>query len=270
MASSLWNNFKYTAPIDCLIDVPIRVYDIRKANISILTELGYLTKDQYAELYNAQKLDRDIFIGRFQGNNPEASKALADGILEAKRLFFEMNNIEDRDILEINNDAVYIIGNKPIRIQQVSSLIYFNLAEEYTSFYSVKKIRYFYYANRITRTEYLRAKGIGSSSHLHENFMFDFLKELFFTAQFEGVVNAINLLNIFYNKYINRELDLGYYRTLNASSIIMISNFDQYATYGTDNIYDARLKRVMDISYNERVLREFNKLLSNKYFKGNR
>ena len=270
MISSLWNNFKYTAPIDCLIDKSIRVYDIRKANISVLTELGVLTIDQYNELYNAEKINREIFIGKLQGSNPEISKILSNGILEAKRLFFEANQIEDKDILEINNDAVYIIGDKPIKVQQVTPFIYFNLAEQYSSFYSVKKIRYFYYGNIITRQEYLVAKGIGSSSYLHERFMLDFLKELFYIAQFEGIPDAIRLLSSFYNRYVNKELDIGYYRTLNSESLLMYVNFDSYARYATDNEYDPRMKRLIDISYNEKILREFNKLLSNKYFERNR
>ena len=123
--SSLWNSYNFISPIRCLIGTPIRVFDIRKANISILREKGVITQSDYDSLFQAEKIDREIFIGKFLGNNPEASKILSNGIIEAKKLFFEMNGLEDNEILEINNDAVYLIGYKSIPVRQVSSYVYF-------------------------------------------------------------------------------------------------------------------------------------------------
>ena len=267
--STLWNNVRYHAPIECLIDTMIRVYDIRKANISILTEKGFLSGEQYYQLYEADKMDREVFIGKLLGANPSASKALQDGIIEAKRIFFESNHLEDNDILEIDNDAVYVFGYKPVNIQQTSPLVYFKLAEVYSSFYKVKDIEYLYYFNMIANTEYLKAKGLGSATELHEPYMLDFLKTLFYTAQTQGVPEAISLLNSFYQKYMNKELDIGYYRNLNPRSLYSVGNFDKFGTYKieTDN---RSLLKVLDISYNEKILRQFNILLSSRYFKGDR
>ena len=263
--SILWQKYNFLSPINCLIDVPIQVYDIRKANISVLREKGIITQSDYDSLYLADKMYREIFIGKLLGNDPSASKILADGIIDAKRLFFEANNIEDRDILEINNDAVYIIGSKSIKIQQFSHFIYFNQAESYTSFYNVKNIRFYYYCNRINKTEYLNPKGMAKSVIYHEQYMIDFLKALFYTAQFEGIQKALELLSSFYSQYISRSLNIGFYRNLNSSSKFSIKSFDRYADYQTD-IVTANMINLIDISYNEKVLREFNKLLTEKYF----
>ena len=126
--STLWQKYNFLSPINCLIDVPISVFDIRKANISILREKGVITQQDYGSLFAADKIYREVFIGKLLGNNPEVSTILAEGIVEAKRKFFEANSIEDREVLEINNDAVYLIGGRIIRVQQVSPLVYFNFA----------------------------------------------------------------------------------------------------------------------------------------------
>ena len=263
---NLWSKVNYTSYMQCLIDTQIRVYDISKANISVLRQAEVISQDEYVHLFNADKLEREVYIGKLQGSRPEVSKILADGIINAKRLFIEANNIDNNDILEINNDAVYLIGNKPVPVQQVEPLIYFKLAEQYTSFYKVRDIRYYYYANIISRTEYLNPKGLGKARVLHEAYMLDFLKVLFYTAQFQGTQEALKLLSSFYEQYTNKTLDIAYYRNLNPASRYNIKTFDQYASYQTDIVTSQNLK-LIDISYNEKILREFNKLLIERYLK---
>lgn len=266
--SKIQKMYRYISPVDCLIDTEIREYDISKANISVLTEKGYLGPDQYQALLVADKMEREIFIGKLIGNNSKASAALSEGILEAKEKFFNANGIEYNDVLEIDNDAVYIIGSRPITVQQVSPLVYFRLAERYTSFYSVKKIRYYYYSSRFDNSEKLNPKGLGEYAiGLHKNFMLDFLSELFYTNQYEGVENGLRLLASFHQTYCSRTLPVEYYRNLNPQSMYSIVNFDQYARYFTSIYQDPRFKSIIDISYNERLLREFNQLLSLKYFR---
>lgn len=264
--SNLWNNYRYRAPIEIIVDSVIRVYDIRKANISVLREVGILDQETYKYLYQAEKIDREIYIGKLLGANPGYSEILSKGIIEAKRRFFELNQIQDAEVLEVDNDAVYILGTKPIK-QQVSKYVFFNLGEVYTSFYAVNHLRYFYYANRISNQEYLKVKGLGSAAPLHEPYMLDFLKALFQTAQFEGSDKAIELLMAFYNQYISRTLDMGFYRMLDSQSSYRFCKIDMIAPMYT-NITNPRYKNIIDISFNEQVLRKFNQLLSSRYFKG--
>ena len=267
MSCTLWNNFKYQSFIDCLIDTPITVYDIRAANISVLREKELISPEVYENLRVAAKIEREIYIGKLQGSNPYISEKLREGIIEAKHKFFTMNQLDDSRILEIDNDAVYVFGDTPISVQKVSPFVYFKKAESYTSFYRVKKIEYFYYRALTSPVEYLNPKGLGTRGiSLHGPFMLDFLKELFYTAQFEGPKNALFLLSNFHTKYCNKELPMGFYRNLNTKSMFAIKNFDQYASYFVDN-EDYRLWNLMDISYNESLLREFNRLFSSVYFK---
>ena len=268
MSDKIRKSFRYASPIDCLIDTEIREYDISKANISVLAEKGYIGPDIHQALLVANKIDREIYIGKLIGNNPKASAALSEGIIEAKLKFFDANGIIDNEVLEIDNDAVYIIGSRPIVVQQVSPLVYFRLAERYTSFYSVKKIRYYYYSSRFDNSEKLTPKGLGEVAiGLHKNFMLDFLSELFYTNQYEGLDAGLRLLASFYQTYCSRTLPIEYYRNLNPQSMYTFIGFDQYATFYTSIYQDPRFKHLIDISYNERLLREFNQVLSYKYFR---
>lgn len=269
MASLLWNKFHYIANINCLADMPIRAFDMRKANISVLREANQITEHEYRTLFEADKMTREVYIGKLLGSKPELSAILSDGIKMSKKLFFEANGIEDSDILEINNDAVYIIGYKPVTIQQITPYIYFKLDEEYTAFYRVKKISYYYGYNPVTRTEVLRAKGLGeTATALHEPFMLDFLKELFKTAQLRGYEQAIKLLMTFYRNYVSRSLPIGYYRNLNSQAQFEIGGIHSpsNAKYYSD-IANPWYIDIVDISYNEEILRDFNKLLSYLYLR---
>lgn len=261
----LWDKHHYRAAINCLTDTSIRSYDIRKANISVLREGNQISEEEYQWLYNADRMTRQVYIGKLIGSKPELSAFLANGIKSAKQKFFEMNNLEDGEVLEIDNDAIYVIGQRPIRFQQVSPYVFFKLEEEYTAYYRVERISYFYSYNHITRTEKLRAKGLGESgTALHDPYMLDFLKELFKTAQLSGYGKAIQLLSIFYRNYISRSLPIEYYRELNSQSMYsIIVNGTKYTTDITMPNYIG----LVDISYNEKVLREFNKMLSALYLK---
>ena len=132
MSCTLWNNVRYKSFIDCLIDTPITVYDIRAANISVLFDKGLLSPEVYSNLRTTAKIEREIYIGKLQGANPYISETLKEGIIEAKQKFFTANGLTDNDILEIDNDAVYIIGSKQIPVQTVSPHVYFKKAEQYT------------------------------------------------------------------------------------------------------------------------------------------
>lgn len=265
---TLWDKFRYKAPIRCLIDTQIREYDITKANISILRDQGLIDESVYQELFHAEKLSREIFIGNLIGNNPNFSTALSEGIKQAKKKFLELNEIQDEEVLEIDNDAIFILGGRSVQYQQVSSKVFFRLDKIYTSFYEVSDIRYYYFLDRIQGIEELTPKGLGSTGRsLHARFMLDFLKELFYTAQIDGIMSAIKLLTGFYKNYISKKLDIEFYRELNAQSRFSILPFSENFEYKTDMI-TSTLRGYINTSFNENVLREFNRLLFYEYSRG--
>lgn len=267
-APTVWRHKHYLAPVEFLIDQPIREYDISKANISVLTDAGVLTQDQYEYFLKCPKIEREIAIGKMQGRDPKITEILSSGIEQARRIFMEINQISDNEVLSIRNDSITVVRRAPITNLKISDRVSFRLESQSTSFYRLNKIDYFYYYNRVSGEERLNTKGLGETSvPLHEHFMLDFLMELFYQAQVEGVQNAISILQNFYRQYVSRELPTGYYRELNSQSRFRVANqlciMNRYIYM--DYASEAE-KPFIDISFNEELLRHLNRILASVYF----
>lgn len=268
--SNVYTNTIYKSPIQFLIDIRIREYDITKANISILRDANILSEQQYQYFLNCPKQEREIAIGKLQGRDSSVTVSLKNGIMSARKRFMELNHLNPNDILEINNDSITVIGDMPISNLSVSDRVSFRETGAYRSFYRLNRIEYFYDFDVITKKEVLDIKGIKDHSiFYHKSFMLDFFLELFYTAQIEGAETAIKLLSAFYPAYIDKRLAIGYYRELNDRSLFRLSNnFSEFSSWFSDNLteYD---KQYVDGSYNENVLRQLIRIYSSIYFKHN-
>ena len=216
-------------------------------------------------------MERQIAIGKLQGSNPEVVEVLKAGILNAKRIFMEANNIDDSEILYIRNDAICIVGDRYISRLQITDRVAFRESARYTSFYRFGSVHLLYHYDIITQKEYMDVKGLGSDDNsalsLHKPFMIDFLSELFYTAQVEGIQNAIKLLAIVHQDYISMNMDIGFYREFNsASNYKLKSEFS-----GNSAVYLREAinwhKQFIDISFNESLFRHLNKIFASIVFK---
>lgn len=267
MSSTLWQKTNYSARIEYIIDTLIREFDISKANISILRDANVLTEETYQYLLTAPRMERQVYIGKLQGSNTEVTNILKNGILNAKKIFMESNGIQDSEILYIRNDAIAIIGNRYIDNLAISNRVAFRESARYSSFYKFNTIDLLYYYNPVTNTEVLDVKGLGKAgTEVHKPYMLDFLCELFYRAQIEGIKQAIPILQSFYNRYINRDLEIGYYRELNPQSYFKLdSRMSMNSSLYMDHAFNGH-KKLIDISYNDNLLRHFAKIYSSIYF----
>ena len=252
------------ARISYLCNTYIYELDIQKANINILYRQGILTENTYQRLLVMERLPRQVYIGKLQ-KDVKITKALQEGIKEAKRMFFEANSIQDRDVLTIKNDAVFIIGYCP-KILDFDN-IHFIPKNIYTGFYQIGILELYYFYDSIKNLEYLHVKGIADDKlALHKGYFLQFLKDLFSIIQGGDIVTAIRVLKSFYLQYITRELPIGYYRRFDTSSdyryLVRTSIGTGFAieTAGEDQ------KQYIDISTNLNVLIELQKIVSNIYF----
>ena len=108
----LYEYKNYTADIQYLTNTFVREYDISKANINVLYSNKVIDKNTYEYLYSAERMTRQIFVGKLQQGNPEVTDILQNGIIEAKKQLFESNYIKDYEVLSIKNDAVFIIPSQ--------------------------------------------------------------------------------------------------------------------------------------------------------------
>lgn len=265
--NNLWEKSFYKSNIECLIDVSIMEFDIEKANINVLLDADRISSEQYQYLYNAPKNIRSITVGKMQGKDPSITQCLKNGISKARKKFLEMNNVQDSDILAIRNDSITVV-NKQIKNLSITDNVKFRLSGNYRSYYHINYLDLFYNYDRISNAEVLDVKGLGKSAiYLHKLYMLDFLSELFYTAQIEGVENAITLLGSFYSDYIDKALSVGFYRELNPQSgyKVIPEIGGMFSTY-MENASEWD-KRYIDIGFNEDVLRKFNSIFASIYFK---
>lgn len=262
----LYNNKTYTADIQYLTNTFIREYDISKANINILYKYKVIDKNTYDYLYNSERMIRQIYVGKLQQNDKEITKILQNGIIEAKKELFEINNIKDYEVLSIKNDAVFII-NRQLKHTDFG-LIKFLCKNQYTSFYRINRLEVYYYYNTITKDESIDIKGINDDKlKMHDKYMLQLIKDVLYAVQVLGVENAIKMLKEFYFEYINYQLPVEFYRSFDINSLYKYkfsSNYTNSAYYlnnATDNI-----KTELDINCNLSVLTSLQKILMSIYF----
>lgn len=260
----LFAQTNYTSEISYLSNVFIYEMDIQKANINILYSKGVLDDETYKYLHDAERMVRQVYIGKLTKDKTILS-ILKQGIVEAKKMLFESNSIQDYEVLSIKNDAVFTIGRLP-SIREFG-LIKFIPKNQYTGFYRVLNLEMYYYYNNISKEEYLHVKGISDDNvRRHENHFLQFLKDLFYTIQCNGIEVALRLLKDFYLQYISYSLPVGYYRRFNSYSNY---HFRVNTSIGTGFVIQEaseQQKNVLDISTNLKILIELQKILNNMYF----
>lgn len=265
----LYEEINYTADISYLTNTFITEFDISKANINILYLNKVIDEETYQYLYSAERMVRQKYVGMLQKNNPQITKVLQNGIIEAKKQLFTANNIQDYDVLMIKNDAVFVI-NRNLEYTDFG-LIKFIPKNVYTSFYKIDnpiiKMEMLYYYSNIDKKEYLHIKGVSDSVlSLHKDYFYQVLKDIFYSVQTSGVETAMRMIKDIYIQYINYQLPSGYYRKFDNTSNYHFNSFSKLSTgYSIDNI-DESMKSKLDISYNLHILMEIQKILISIYF----
>lgn len=268
MSRTLWQKSHYASRIEYIVDNTIREFDISKANISILRDANVLSEAEYQYYLHCSRMERQVAIGKLQGSNPKISETLKAGIANARKMFMDSNSIDDSEILYIRNDAIAIIGPRVIKNLIVSEHVSFRQSAQYTSFYRFSSMDFLYFYDPVTNIEKLDVKGLGETGvELHRNFMLEFLSELFYCAQMDGIQNAIQLLQMVHQNYLKRELSIEYYRELNSGSRYKLSqSISMYSTVYMDQASEY-YKQFLDISYNDSVFRHFMRVYASIYLK---
>lgn len=251
---------KYTSNKDYIISGYIREYDISKANINILYKYGVLSKEKYEYYLTVDRMTRQIDIGLMQ-KDKRVSEILKNGIMEYKKKFFIANDIREEDVLNIRNDAVFLL-NKIANVTKFDNIEFVN-KNTYTSYYKLKNLEIYYFFDSINNIEKIDVKGIGDNVlGLHENYFLEFLKVVFSSAQTESLVDTLDIIKNFYKQYINLELDTGYYRSFNSESVYHIkSDISNYSVFRVYSIEDYN-REYLDISYNLQLIIQLYKYFS--------
>ena len=99
---------------------------------------------------------------------------------------------------------------------------------------------------------------------LHKDYMLKFIEEIIRILGVGNVDLAINKIKQFRSAYLRRELPKEYYREFNDSSKYTV--IDDICRYGLIDI-DEDQKGMIDISYNEKIIRYLYSLVAGLYLK---
>ena len=229
-------------------------YDIQQANINILFRYGVIDKDYYIYLQNIPKINREIIVGNMIREDKKIYNIINKGIKEYKVKLFESNDIKSYEVIRIANDAVYVN-----RIGGLNNLEFDNIRfvpkTISTCYLKLYNILFFINLNNPINVD---IKGLGDNYDIHEpiiSIIVNIINEL----QYAGIKTALQTLNNFIDDYINRRLDVSYYRELNPQAQFRVIG-GQFFLSTINNLLPE-----IDIGYNLSILRELFSILSEIY-----
>lgn len=245
----------FIAPINYIFGQTISEYDMSKANITVLRAFSHITQEEYEYLYNLPKDAREYEVGmKIRGNNI-FQKYIDDGIAYSKKRFLEENHVDLNNILRIANDSFYIVSPYKCNILEFlgpneETVIRFSQKGTHNVF--MKLHGNLVFINTLGDSYDIDVKGISDSQlQLHSAFL-TFIAELSNDYLIGGKNIAIRNFNEFYNQYINKELDINYYREFRAGGGFRY-NLGGYSY--SMQIPPNSSEYKIDISYNLNILR---------------
>lgn len=241
MTSTLWTHDSFINPnIPFVFNKEITEYDMKEAGFSLTKEFQLLDKDTIKKLEKYPKDQRKIRLGVIQREDEKYRENLKNAFKDARKVFFEINEIEDSDIISIKKDA--ILTMKRCKTTKLGEFIEFRPKHFYTSYIQLdKKLEFYYSPNE------LDVKGISDEMlDYHKEYMIKFIKQFFKKMETEEDVDVIEFTRRFIDKYKRRELEVGYYRSFDHNGYFIVPTEPDkiYTDYWEDQ------KEDLDISYN--------------------
>ena len=186
------------------IKINIYEYDIHKANISCLLEMGEISKEQYDMLKDIPKDERSKFVAAFESLEKDTAKDYRKYVAIALEKFKALNDIKEKDIIEIAFDAIWL--DKEVSNLQVTENIRFACKRKASSILEIKKVKFYF--NSADNTFFQR--GLGQK----ESPWFEIIKEYMRLSELRDNQSLTQFINDFKEKYINKDLDEEFYQRL--------------------------------------------------------
>lgn len=228
--------------IDYLLNCEIREYDLKSAGMNLI-KYFHLASDKV--IHSLERMDKDSMhkeIGMMQKDTSFA-KAMSDAFVEARRIFFDANDIDVTDILSIKKDAIFLI-NKKCSTTQFGNME-FRVKNTYLGYMYLNKVE-FYFTDSNTP---LDVKGLGNEIHMyHDEYMLDFIRDIFAYSIYAGRKELIKYLTEFIDAYRTNRLAYGYYRHLDSDNFYTIIDPEDGPILIKD--IDDQDEVTLDITYN--------------------
>lgn len=238
----LWKKTGYlNKDIDYLFNCEIREYDLKAADMSLMKQFKLVSAETIASLEKMDNQARHVRTGMMQ-KDKKFAKVLVEAFKEARRMFFEANDIETSDVLSIKKDAIFII-NKDC-VHHTFGALDFRIKNRYLGYMNLNRLE-LYFTDSNTP---LDVKGLGKEApEKHKDYLLDFIRDVFSYRIYNSYPQLIHLITEFITAYRNRELDIGYYRQMDSQSYFRVRDHDEDILI--DGVSEDAIDQI-DISYN--------------------
>lgn len=233
--------------IDAVFGQTIYEYDIESAGFNISKQFQLLSKSDLDYLEILSKKKRQIQIGLYQRNDKSYKDNLKEGFINARKFFFEKNELEESDIITVKKDAIFTL--KECNVTKLGC-INFRIKNKYTSYIRFKRpLELFYDSSR----DCFDLKGLGDMNdnvvESHGEYLLTFIKKVINMLEDDNS-KVVNVIMNFINKYKSYDLPVDYYRTFDIRNTFIEKDDVNFILEYDMSEYDDKDKRNLDISYN--------------------
>lgn len=249
--SLLYENMNYLSTYPFIINNYIREYDLSAANINALYTNGYFDKSTYDLFKSYDKKKREVEIGLLIKRDSRVYEIISSGIINAKKLLFESNNIQDNEVLTIKNDAVFIISKE--LVNTVFGNYEFKCKNLYNTYLRILDLEIYYRDSLNSDDIFFDIKGISDDKLYLHTAMVSLISEVCYRVQRYDKSDNIRFIMNIYENFLYRRLPIEYYRNLDSFSKYTIIN--NIGIYSLDNISNDMIN-IISIDRNLSILRE--------------
>jgi hypothetical protein len=192
---------------------------MQSAGLSLTKEYQLLDEKTIESIDKTEsKKEKVVKLGLIQRSNKDFAKALSEAFKDARRRFFQANNLNEDNILSIKKDAFFTIDTE-CEVTQFGKLN-FRPKHKYSSYVKLNRIEF--YLDTLERVVDIKGLGQGEIHEKliqrHQDGMLDFI--LTFARAREVHTDPevqSKWLSTFVKRYREKSLDLVYYRELSQS-----------------------------------------------------
>lgn len=246
--NELWRNESYLTSERLITNTTIVEYDLKSANTSVAKEFGLLSDEAISKLNKLPKKERNIKLGLYKKDHKEYNEKERAAFMQARKLFFDINELTPNRIVAIKKDAIFVEG--VVKETQVTKNLLFREKNEYTSYLFLKPLEIFYAGSKGLD---IKKMNMNIYDEYHKEYFGSFIFGVLRGLEVMSRKDVLRYIRNFFDNYKWLKLDPDYYRQFSPQSKFVDKDGLMY-----DICIDIDQ---LDITYNMKLILEILSLL---------